>query len=290
MNLKDFIDLVTDCSRRDLTINAMAMEQLEDGQCGPCIDPYGGQVDLRNKIIRHTSEAFAEDPLRVLRACRFRARLGFTIADETMQLMQKVVAAGELAHLSKERIWKELEEGLASKHSALMISSLEACGALQVLTPYKNAYKNLSHLQFLDDHEKLQSLIFTQTIRVLLVTAEYCPSVEDDWKIPTKYLDAIKLSNLVMPRLKRYETLDFNERLDVLLLLGIHKTTLIKNEKAWAIYYASLAIDNSQAAQHLIHDCEKLSTINQGEIAKSGPVETIKQRIREEQLKVISNG
>ncbi len=125
------VSLEADLLRRDLTINAIA--QAADGQL---IDPYGGQADVQARVLRHVSPAFAEDPLRVLRLMRFYARfapLGFTIAAETLELCHAMVAAGELQHLSAERIWAECEKALASPAPQAFFSGLQAVGALNVL-------------------------------------------------------------------------------------------------------------------------------------------------------------
>lgn len=127
------ISLEQDLARRDLTINALA--QNDDGQI---IDPYGGQADLTAKILRHVSPAFAEDPLRVLRVARFAARYaddGFSIAPETLDLMQQIVQQGELAHLSAERIWLETHKALGEARPDIYIEVLQQCGALQALFP-----------------------------------------------------------------------------------------------------------------------------------------------------------
>ena len=127
------ISLEDDLIRRDLTINAMAED--ENGQI---IDPYGGQQDLQDKLLRHVSDAFTEDPLRVLRVARFAARyhhLGFTVAPETLTLMSNIVASGEIQHLVAERVWKETERALCEKSPDIYIQVLRDCGALGVLLP-----------------------------------------------------------------------------------------------------------------------------------------------------------
>ena len=124
------VTLEEDLRRRDLTINAMAR-----AETGELIDPYGGLADLRAGVLRHVSEAFAEDPLRVLRVARFAARFGFRIADETLALMRTLVDAGELATLAPERIWQELARGLSEAHPSRMLIALRACGALAALLP-----------------------------------------------------------------------------------------------------------------------------------------------------------
>lgn len=121
------VTLEDDLLRRDLTINSMAMD--DDGLI---IDPYGGVNDLSKRILRHTSEAFAEDPIRVLRVARFAARYGnFKIHETTLELMTKV--APELVHVPGERIWAELEKGLSEQAPSLMFHALKACGANQYI-------------------------------------------------------------------------------------------------------------------------------------------------------------
>ncbi|KAA9002508.1 multifunctional CCA addition/repair protein [Affinibrenneria salicis] len=127
------VTLEDDLLRRDLTINAIA--QAPDGSF---IDPYHGQRDLQQRVLRHVSDAFSEDPLRVLRIARFAARfahLDFTIAGETQRLMQQMVQSGELAALTPERVWKETEKALSTRHPQIYFQTLRDCGALAVLFP-----------------------------------------------------------------------------------------------------------------------------------------------------------
>ncbi|MBL4820196.1 MAG: multifunctional CCA addition/repair protein [Gammaproteobacteria bacterium] len=131
------VTLEQDLLRRDLTMNAMA--QTADGTL---IDPYNGQQDIADRILRHVSPAFSEDPLRVLRVARFAARfahLGFRIADETLQLMKQIVDAGELEHLVSERVWGEIETALKESSPVVFFRSLRDCGALEVFLPEVNA-------------------------------------------------------------------------------------------------------------------------------------------------------
>ena len=131
------ITLEQDLIRRDLTINAMA----QDLQ-GNLYDPYHGADDLRQRILRHVSPAFVEDPLRVLRVARFAARyhhLGFTIAPETLQLMQTLTLQGELQHLTAERVWAETEKALNEKNPEIYFETLRQVGALAVLFPELDA-------------------------------------------------------------------------------------------------------------------------------------------------------
>ncbi|CUU22764.1 tRNA nucleotidyltransferase (CCA-adding enzyme) [Duffyella gerundensis] len=127
------VTLEQDLQRRDLTINAIAQDS--DGNI---IDPFNGRHDIQQRLLRHVSVAFNEDPLRVLRVARFAARfahLNFRIADETMALMQHMAASGELAHLTAERVWKETESALQSPNPQVFFQVLRDCNALAVLFP-----------------------------------------------------------------------------------------------------------------------------------------------------------
>lgn len=148
------VTIEEDLLRRDLTINAMAMEvkSLDDDsvKTGEVIDPYGGQTDLANKTLRHVSDAFSEDPLRVLRVARFHSRLaslGFEIAEETIRLMNQIATAGELNHLTAERIWQEsmratMQEGKLGNPQVYW-QDLYQVGALASIMPnLHEAWKN----------------------------------------------------------------------------------------------------------------------------------------------------
>jgi tRNA nucleotidyltransferase (CCA-adding enzyme) len=124
------VTLEQDLERRDLTINAMA--KAEDGKL---IDPFGGKQDLEAGVLRHVSEAFAEDPVRILRVARFAARFGFRVADETLELMKEMVASGEAGYLVPERVWQEFSRGLGEAQPELMFDVLERCGLRKKLLP-----------------------------------------------------------------------------------------------------------------------------------------------------------
>ena len=142
------IQLEDDLKRRDLTINAMAQEVNASGELvGHLIDPYRGKVDLEQGIFRHLSDAFSEDPLRVLRVARFAARFPtFTIAPETLAIMKHMVSKDELKTLSKERIWQELARALRSQAPERFIDVLEECGALEEIWPtaFTVQWRNMS--------------------------------------------------------------------------------------------------------------------------------------------------
>lgn len=139
------VTLKEDLLRRDLTINAIAQDR-----SGQLIDPFGGQQDIRDKYLRHVSDAFAEDPLRVLRVARFAARfahLGFKVHPSTMGLMTDITRSGELQHLAPERIWREIEHAMRMASPSVFVSVLRECGALEVLLPEVNALFGVPQLE-----------------------------------------------------------------------------------------------------------------------------------------------
>ena len=151
------VTLEDDLLRRDLTVNAIAQDEN-----GRLIDPHGGQRDLANRVLRHVSPAFAEDPVRVLRLARFAARfapLGFTVAPETMALCRQLVEAGEVDALVPERCWQEMARALMHEQPSVFFKVLHACGALARIVPELAALDGVP--QRADYHPEVDSLIHT---------------------------------------------------------------------------------------------------------------------------------
>lgn len=129
------VTLEEDLSRRDLTINAIA-ENIDGTRAESIFDPYFGAQDIEARVLRHVTDAFREDPVRILRVARFAARFtDFSVAPETMQLMREMVEHGEVDHLVPERVWQELARGLMEEQPSRMFEVLRACGALHILLP-----------------------------------------------------------------------------------------------------------------------------------------------------------
>jgi tRNA nucleotidyltransferase (CCA-adding enzyme) len=157
------VTLEQDLARRDLTINSIAVcarntgtEGLFDIKPDDLIDPYGGKQDLQRKVLRHVTDAFREDPVRILRLARFAARFSdFTVAPETMQLMKDMVADGEADALVAERVWQELARGLMERKPSRMFEVLRECGALQKLLP--EVYKLWGVPQRADYHPEIDT-------------------------------------------------------------------------------------------------------------------------------------
>lgn len=148
------VSLEEDLKRRDLTINAMAQDKH-----GRVIDYFGGQNDLKQKRLRHVSEAFCEDPVRILRVARFRARYDFSIADETLALMTRLTASGEVDALVAERVWQELVAALSETHPSLFIKTLRDCKALARIFPEIDALFGIP--QRADYHPEIDAGIHT---------------------------------------------------------------------------------------------------------------------------------
>ncbi|MCP4526638.1 MAG: HD domain-containing protein [Aestuariibacter sp.] len=165
------VGLESDLCRRDLTINAMAYDAVND----EVIDPLDAMRDIRDKVLRHTSSAYFDDPLRVLRTARFAARfahLGFTVADETMNVMTLMAENGDLEHLTPERVWKETQKALATETPTVYFEVLRQCGALAIVLPEIDALFGMP--QRADFHPEIDSGIHT-----LLVLERCCELTSD---------------------------------------------------------------------------------------------------------------
>ena len=168
MKISDFVDLVADVQRRDLSINSMAMTDT-----GEVVDPFGGRSDLHNKVLRHTSNAFEEDPVRVLRLARFRARLGadWTVAPETVALISQMAKRGTLNELTAERVWKELSRALEEEFPRLFFDTLLECDALHVLFP--EVYKLKTALEARRWHPEGDAFSHTQLVLTQAAELDY---------------------------------------------------------------------------------------------------------------------
>ena len=154
------VTLEQDLIRRDFTINAIAQD--EDGKL---IDPFNGRQDLDNRILRHVSPAFGEDPVRILRAARFMARfasLGFSVAPETLELMRQMVADGEVDALVSERVWQEMKRALEEPTPSAFIQTLRDCGALKILLPEIDALFGVP--QRIEFHPEVDAGLHTQMV------------------------------------------------------------------------------------------------------------------------------
>lgn len=177
------VTLEQDLKRRDLTINAMAQNE-----AGDIIDPFGGQLDLKNKILRHVSDAFVEDPVRILRVARFAARLGdFHLHPDTLAFMRRMVAEGEVNALVAERVWQELERVLSELYPQRFFEILQQSHALEILFP---ELLNSPHLLLLQTAATLE-LSATVRLAVLLHALELTKikALCERYRVPRDYCD-----------------------------------------------------------------------------------------------------
>lgn len=185
------VSLNEDLLRRDLTINAMAM----DGN-GNIIDPYHGREDLKNKILRHVSPAFSEDPLRVLRLARFVARFGFEVDPETRRLVELMVVSGELNSLTKERVWQEFSKGLSEKYPYAMLLFLFETGVMQSVFPelYLAFDENKDAIKKILESDDLINLDLSQRLASMVIFFESEKQVRDfltSLRVPKKIFNYV---------------------------------------------------------------------------------------------------
>jgi len=210
------VTLEDDLRRRDLTINAMAIDAN-----GNIIDPFGGQEDLKEGILRHVSEAFAEDPVRVLRVARFAARYDFVVADNTCELLKHLVNIGELDALKKERVWLEMEKMIKTcKSPEKFFSILKECNALEhVLLPLSDINLKIEHnYDFQNDECNFVSIFYHVDVEVM-------EELEELIGIPKRFLKFFK----IVKKIKRYCT--WHLCVDTICLMKLFKDCNAWNDK-----------------------------------------------------------
>lgn len=253
------VTLEEDLLRRDLTINAMA--EAEDGVI---TDPYGGQADLQRKILRHVSSAFSEDPVRILRVGRFMARyahLGFTIAPETMTLMQNMVDAGEVNALVAERVWKELQRALLEPSPTLFFQVLEDCHALPILFPGLQPTA-LAALQRATDAG------FAPAVRFAALLYNYHGDIAGlntlcrRYRAPSEYQELAKLTMMLHNEAAKADSLSAEALIDLFYRLDIFR----REQRFQEFLEACLAI-------HGDINIKKLTSL--AEVARAYPVQTL---------------
>jgi tRNA nucleotidyltransferase (CCA-adding enzyme) len=198
------VTLEQDLARRDLTVNAIALPAelvSADGHFDPTpatlTDPFHGQRDLRDKVLRHVTDAFREDPVRILRVARFAARFDdFSVAPETMALMREMVAAGEVDALVAERVWQELSRGLMETRPSRMFEVLRECGALAVLLPELDGGTQLAtRMAVVDASARLQASLAVRFACLMRnESVKRLQQVCDRWRVP---LDIRELAEVV---------------------------------------------------------------------------------------------
>ena len=228
-NTSPNVTIEDDLKRRDLTINAIAQDA-----DGTLIDPWGGQQDIKAHLLRHVSHAFVEDPVRILRVARFAARfeaLGFTIAPETLNLMQEMVANGEVDYLVAERVWQETAKAFATGRPSIYLKTLLDVGALARIAPeLDNFFHQLADSADKDNISMSTSLFdaIDQAPKhvpdILLAILSFCAhrigvsisTLSERWKLPSRYQKIICLAEKSDTSLKSAADLSNEELLDFL--------------------------------------------------------------------------
>lgn len=283
------LTLEDDLRRRDLTINAMAM----DPETGEIFDFFGGKFDLEQGNIRHVSTAFAEDPLRVLRAARFAARYNFTVDPDTKALMKQLVDSGELDHLTRERVWVEIEKMLGEKDAHIGIASLLECGALQRLFGENIAF----HVESFSRHFEEAF----QRFRDLDEVGKFCwfsfgrrwtDKEMQDMKIPRHFQQAHVMFDLVLTKFGTIISAFPSELMDFLDMTAALKTSNVFESIKGALSCSSIGnpdkcfarIDLAKRAAMSVNCEEIASNFKNGkmiaEAIRKARVEAIEREVR----------
>ena len=269
------VSLEEDLYRRDLTINAIAMDNNEN-----IIDPFNGSDDIKNKILRHVSEHFKEDPVRILRVARFSARYNFKVSKETYQLMSIMVKNGEFDCLTKERVWLEFEKSLTEPFLKNFFDILEHIGALEKIFNFSNLkdkdFLNLNH-GFLTN---------------LLHIFSHCSQDElNEWKIPEKEKTYIRVYTDFLNQGKFYSELNNKEKLNFIKSTKAlhHSDMAINIIHSYNLYqsYLNILSDFRHEKNTLIRDLQKLKSLDYLKISKDNK-HNIKNAIENAQLNIIS--
>jgi tRNA nucleotidyltransferase (CCA-adding enzyme) len=275
------VTLEEDLQRRDLTINAMA----EDTQ-GTIIDPYGGQQDLSDKILRHVSEAFSEDPLRILRVARFMARyyhLGFTVAPETLALMQLIASSGELASLPQERIWKELERSLGEKNPEQFFITLQQCDSLaQLLAELAPDFDHTSET-FTHACQQNNKPLIRFSCLLYALDEQACEQLCKKIRTPRNYRDLALLTN-------RYGPLtEANPLSAIQQLIILEKTDAFRRPERFLDFLTACEIlhSNSSTGKHLIAALSACKSVNIKSLAEQFTGKEIAAQIHQHRIKAI---
>ena len=260
------VTLEEDLERRDLTINAMAMDA-----SGEIIDPYHGRQDLADRVLRHVSPHFVEDPLRVLRVARFAARyhhLGFTIAPETAALLTQIVAADELLHLSIERVWIEMEKSLGTNNPEVFFHTLADCQALAALLPALSISQGIASLARAAPHTPRLDCRWASLLADL--PEARVKAINQRLKVPNAFSLLSSRVSIARPTLKT-ALRDASECMALVKLLD----ALRRDEPFEGVCETLMALeqnsDDAKAAIELLREaCDRARTVTAADFSDSG--------------------
>ncbi|MGP9798354.1 polynucleotide adenylyltransferase [Halomonas sp. 86] len=283
------VTLEEDLLRRDLTVNAIA--QRVDG---PLIDPFDGQKDIEQRVLRHISSAFGEDPLRVLRTARFLARyasLGFSIASETLALMTEVSRSGELEHLAAERVWVETEKALGEPSPEAYFTTLAQCEALAIWWPFsaEKLQSGLAALQYVPDDSPTPLAHWRYALLVSVLDDAGREALASTLRLPNavallaRYV-ALTLSLLKEP-LEAIAVLHWLERLD-----GFRKPDQVATQLTLVGVIESAGVIEKEYAQPLQVAWQAARSVSpQGLIAQGFKGAELGQALREQRQQAVSD-
>ena len=257
------VTLEQDLFRRDLTINSMAIDQAT----GVIVDPYGGQEDLKNKILRHTSDAFAEDPVRVLRIARFAARYkDFRIHESTLELMSTIIKSGEFDSLTPERVFAEFKKGLMESKPSEMFYVLAQVGCQTKLKEFFDPHPG--RLTALDEAASLNECL---EIRFAIIGGGFLNQAHyKKWTISSECEELSSLLNNNLQSLIEYEHMDVEQKLQLFNRVDIfRRLSRFRNMMNAAIYVTHHRIPPKQITTQLMIDASKVMLVNGGNIAQT---------------------
>ena len=287
------VTLEQDLERRDITINAIAVDENNK-----YLDPFNGIDDLKKNVIRHVSSAFEEDPLRVLRVARFKAKLNsFTIHEKTYDLMNRIVRSGEINNLSAERMMMELKKGFEEEHAFSMLEVLNDCGAIDYIFPkieFKNNKYKIQKVLHASHH--LCKSASNKRLLLFLLAANSIENNIDNRiyenikkiSLPSFEKRLIELIKKNISELVRFSSIENSKQLDLLYSFDFFRRPEILNESFELIELIERDNENHslliELSRKLIKSFQKLIDNNQSEIDKSLSGEQIKKGIYEERL------
>jgi tRNA nucleotidyltransferase (CCA-adding enzyme) len=287
------VTLEQDLERRDITINAIAVDENNK-----YIDPFNGIDDLKKNVIRHVSSAFEEDPLRVLRVARFKAKLNsFTIHEKTYDLMNRIVRSGEINNLSAERMMMELKKGFEEEHAFSMLEVLNDCGAIDYIFPKIDFEKNKDKIKHVlhASHHLCKSASNKRLLLFLLAANSIENNIDNriyenikKISLPSFEKRLIELIKKNISELVRFSSIENSKQLDLLYSFDFFRRPEILNESFELIELIERDNENHslliELSRKLIKSFQKLIDNNQSEIDKSLSGEQIKKGIYEERL------
>ncbi len=272
------VTLQEDLIRRDLTINAIA--QAEDGEL---IDPYHGEDDLKKRLLRHVSDAFIEDPVRILRVARFAARfaeLGFKVAPETNELMRKMVASGEVDALVAERVWKEWERALSEKNPEQFFQVLKDCNALPILFPFINTMTALMAATHLTTDTEIRFAALLHNL-----TLENVQAMCERYRVPADYRDLAVLTVKHHQAYAELHTLTAEQITDLLQALDAYR----RESRFEKFLLVCQAIWPTVRSADFLRQCfHAAKAVNVQEFAKGLKGPAIAERLRNERIQQIA--